>query len=507
MVCFILAGMTATSSCSSNEEKWMQDSADNVLKIETAIADTRAVVTGTEFQHGDDIGVFLKTINGSDYSFDSAPGNNIRYRFGDGNQWSSERNIILTDDELNLYAYYPYNTSTKSSGTAIDIDISPTTEDGQPDYMYGSVNGVNENQSTAKILFKHALARVTLAITKESTDVGDGKISSIRMENDTLFQVSGTVTENIGRGTELSVKGSLDMKDGTINRTTNPDDFILIPVNSTINEKATYIEFLVMPCGAATPPTLPENQKGGGISVVIYIDGFKYKVELGYPHWEAGEQYTYPIAINRETKLEINFNGHEGVDMGTLSDLGNKMYWATTNMGADAVEDYGELYYWGDPVMDKNFNYNLDIDLLLYGYSSPYWYSSRPDNISGTKYDIARTQWGSKWRIPTTNEWIQLGNNSTAEFVTINDISGYVVTSTINGNSIFLPAAGYQRWVKEPFSREELRHYDKAKGAYYMLSTQDVHYAYYTEYDKSWRIVEYYWAYAYILPIRPVISE
>ena len=56
--------------------------------------------------------------------------------------------------------------------------------------------------------------------------------------------------------------------------------------------------------------------------------------------------------------------------------------------------------------------------------------------------DAARMNWGSKWRMPTDEEWFELRNNCTWTWSTQNGKKGYVVTSRLNGNSIFLPAAG-----------------------------------------------------------------
>ena len=61
-------------------------------------------------------------------------------------------------------------------------------------------------------------------------------------------------------------------------------------------------------------------------------------------------------------------------------------------------------------------------------------------NITGdASYDAATANWGGGWRMPTTQELGELYLYCTWEFVG----SGYRVTGP-NGNSIFLPAAGYR---------------------------------------------------------------
>lgn len=45
--------------------------------------------------------------------------------------------------------------------------------------------------------------------------------------------------------------------------------------------------------------------------------------------------------------------------------------------------------------------------------------------------------------MPTKSEFEELVDNCSWEWTTLGDVKGYKVTSNINGNSIFLPAAGY----------------------------------------------------------------
>ena len=56
--------------------------------------------------------------------------------------------------------------------------------------------------------------------------------------------------------------------------------------------------------------------------------------------------------------------------------------------------------------------------------------------------DAAYVNWGPEWRMPSLEEEKELAKNCTWTWTTINDVKGYQVTGP-NGNSIFLPAAGY----------------------------------------------------------------
>ena len=119
-------------------------------------------------------------------------------------------------------------------------------------------------------------------------------------------------------------------------------------------------------------------------------------------------------------------NGYEYVD------LGLSVKWATCNIGADNPEGYGDYFAWGE-IETKS----------TYTTSNSVTYAVEMDDIHGTsEYDAATAVWGGSWRMPTYTEISELIDGCTWKWTTLNDVNGYEVTGT-NGNSIFLPAAGY----------------------------------------------------------------
>ena len=125
---------------------------------------------------------------------------------------------------------------------------------------------------------------------------------------------------------------------------------------------------------------------------------------------------------------------HQAIDLGLPS--GTK--WASCNVGANKPEEYGDYYAWGETTTKKEYTY----DNYLY-YKNGKYLNIGAD-ISGTQYDVARAKWGGKWRIPTKDEVKELVDNCKYEWTTLNGVKGGKFTGP-NGNSIFLPAAGY-RW-------------------------------------------------------------
>lgn len=60
-------------------------------------------------------------------------------------------------------------------------------------------------------------------------------------------------------------------------------------------------------------------------------------------------------------------------------------------------------------------------------------------NIQST-YDASIKEWGNSWRLPTKSELDELKDNCKWEWSAINGVKGYILTSKINNNSIFLPS-------------------------------------------------------------------
>lgn len=165
--------------------------------------------------------------------------------------------------------------------------------------------------------------------------------------------------------------------------------------------------------------------------------------------------------INTLSALNVEFSSDtpvpEIVDLGLPSGL----KWASFNLGASKPEECGGYYQWAGledlfdtsiyPYWD-NCPYHSGLDPFT-GWmkyipiaDSSYWSGTgSPDNktVLDLEDDVAHVRLGGKWRLPTGNDYVELFDNCTSEWTILNGVNGRKFTSKNNGNSIFLPAAGY----------------------------------------------------------------
>ena len=121
------------------------------------------------------------------------------------------------------------------------------------------------------------------------------------------------------------------------------------------------------------------------------------------------------------------------VDLGLPS--GTK--WADRNVGASKPEDTGLYFSWGNIVGHKA---GMDYDFGKSYDSSP---GAELKGDIDLEHDAAHVNLGAPWHMPTKEQFQELVENCTSERSALNGYLGRRFTSKINGNSIFMPFAGY----------------------------------------------------------------
>lgn len=143
--------------------------------------------------------------------------------------------------------------------------------------------------------------------------------------------------------------------------------------------------------------------------------------------------------------IDIILNGNvqpepDYVDLG----LPSGTLWATRNVGAAKPEDYGGHFAWGETETKENYNWNTykwceGNEWAITKYD-PLWYDDPELELED---DAAFVNCGPNWRMPSQAQFEELCNDCSWQWTTVNGVNGNLVTGP-NGNSIFLPAAGYR---------------------------------------------------------------
>lgn len=171
-----------------------------------------------------------------------------------------------------------------------------------------------------------------------------------------------------------------------------------------------------------------------------------------FKQWDDGNTEN-PRTFTVTQDIELTATCSQDMTIGETVDLGlpSGTLWANMNVGATAPEAYGNYYAWGETEPKTTYDWSSykwcngsSSTLTKYNTSSSYGTVDNKTQLEPAD-DAARVNWGGSWRMPTDAEWTELRENCTWTRTTRNGINGCEVKSNINGNAIFLPAAGCRR--------------------------------------------------------------
>ena len=208
-------------------------------------------------------------------------------------------------------------------------------------------------------------------------------------------------------------------------------------------------------------------------------------------------------------------NGHEYVDLG----LPSGVLWATCNVGADSPEDYGDYFAWGETQPKDYYDWStykwmtdgisswkgVNKYTFADGQPSGVWYNSNGEFIGDNKTilelsdDAANANWGGDWCMPTKEEQDELRTECTWTWSKKNGVNGYTVTGP-NGNSIFLPAAGFRYGSDLHFAGYYGNYWSSSLGTYYSGDAYDLDFSSdYVDWGNNYRFYGY--------SVRPVLRK
>lgn len=137
-------------------------------------------------------------------------------------------------------------------------------------------------------------------------------------------------------------------------------------------------------------------------------------------------------------------NGHRFVDLG----LPSGMLWAENNIGANKPADTGYFFAWGETAPKQEYSPET------YKYCNVALKKMTKYNDQENHHqklqkedDAASVNWGDECRMPTMLDFGEMKESCTFTAVDRTNsngqlVYGFLVTSNVNGNKIFLPAAG-----------------------------------------------------------------
>lgn len=406
-VCLIIA------ACAGEDTPPSVDGTPLQVELQS-LQPTRTAITATTLPDGSQYGIYVtpkgQTVKRGDNGF------NIPVNYKGGKSTMSREYILQPTTDYHVYAAFPQENS--SDEMTMQLETASQT-----DYLYGYAvdsNGelavINQNNHVAKIQLRHALALLKFNIFQSE----DNKQENI-------------VTEVVADGHIMKGKATLNLQTGELTSQTL-ENTNRVKCQFTAGTTPQTVEMLV----------LPSNVLG----LFFVINGkwieFSRKQVL-----QAGDCYTFNVEIQSDGNLlisEATITPRDNTIMDALSlnvemlsvggtvgtpvDLGLSVKWADHNVGASMSQEVGGSYMWGDPNGTATSS----------TYLQPQFYE-----ISGTQYDIATTQWGNDWRLPTYDEIKELIENTSYKWIIRNGVEGGLFTSTKMGftnNSIFIPYDG-----------------------------------------------------------------
>ena len=326
--------------------------------------------------------------------------------------------------------------------------------------------------------------------------LGSGDYTSLKKGTSTEVAVSFAEQEIYAEDGTLKNASKHHVGYGSASGTVK--DGIVTGINVTLVSKVALARFSFKKGDAAYDGAL--TLSGDGIYNKMTVNfasstGFSFSgtegpISLTGSHSERYVMLVPPADVAAET---LNFDGGAGttilengieankfygkneaipVTINAYVDLGLSVKWATCNLGAEHPYDYGDYYAWGEtapyykdgvwctyPSHNKSIAFDAEAG---YGWKNyldgeqtewdiSYEWNPAPygdDKILTSNCDAATKNWGSDWRMPTTEEWKALLDNTTCTWTddyNSTGVAGRLFTSKkegYNDKSIFLSAAG-----------------------------------------------------------------
>ena len=378
----------------------------------------------------------------------------------DGSKWTPASQMLWDDNSSKHYflGVSPARTVTDFTADAYTLDPD---DFGASDLMIAvNKEGLEPSGTPVALNFTHAMARLDVNLTFRNQWAAAPTVSAVTVKaqkSATVDYLSKLVTAS-GTGTAEAV--ALKSSENAAWSGLQVPQTGVNTITITIDGKDYVFTH--------TADIPLESGKYTVLNLAVGRDQIELSGEIKISNWTS-----QGAAIEGDAE-EDPYNGHAYVDMG------NGLKWATCNVGAENPEDYGDYVAWGETAPKAEYSWGtyqwMEAGQSSWTYITKYtfadgetdvtwtegtwWYDGdifKGDNGDGVDHkdfasydyadDAARQNWGGNWRTPTDAEWTWLRGNCNWAWKTTEDgytHNGMLVTSSVNGKQIFLPAAGYR---------------------------------------------------------------
>ncbi|MBP5361356.1 MAG: hypothetical protein J6129_07785 [Bacteroidaceae bacterium] len=341
------------------------------------------------------------------------------------------------------YAYFPYNpkalsnkvTNTYQSGLT-QMFNNMSLHIGVNDFMYASATTPSEGNE-ANFQFHHmgSLMRIVITMPAKASSTTFKTITLKTADGKKVFPLEVTFNPVDPEPVETPVTLTSTL---TLNLGMNGNGFK--PTSNTITAW-----FLIGNC----------DLTGTNIHVSISNATDIYSGTFTGKTQQAGHARTY------------NVTAQEGEVAEDFVDMGTKVLWARCNLGAASQENFGNFYAWGETtpyysalsITETGSTPVLNSVTWATGRTAGYAWSNYFDTTSSSgasfntytkagqvldlKDDAANVALGGNWRMPTTEEVMELYDLCTLKNATVKGVRGVLFTSDITGNTLFIPGNGH----------------------------------------------------------------
>ncbi len=421
----IVAALVA--SCSIQEENFVAPQKDDVVfyasfeqptEVGTRVyANEKLYLRWTA---DDRVSIFNKITYNQQYKFLGETGDNS----GGFNRVDAAE-FVTGNPIPHVVSVYPYQEATKITEEEV-LTLTLSAEQHYAENTFGlGANTMVSVSSDNVLLYKNVGGYLVIKLYGEGVSV-----SSITLKGNNSEKLAGKATVTMPVDGDPSVEMAAEA-------TTEITLICETPVQLGANaEESTEFWFVVPPVTLDKGFTVSITKTSGSV-------------------FEKSTSKSVTIERNHRSKMSpIEVEGGNPVtpSVPDAVDLGLSVKWASFNLGATKPEEYGDYYAWGETGPKEDYAWSTykwcngsAMTLTKYCTNSEYGYNGFTDGktVLDPEDDAAHVNLGGNWRMPTDAEWAELRENCTWSWTTQNGVNGYLVTGP-NGNSIFLPAAGYR---------------------------------------------------------------